>query len=746
MGGPSKSFQEKFLAEPKRLLESLLPLHLTVQERNVYRLEVLEKCSSELGGFSYEEYCKFFGFTKAKVRNTGLISDLIKSIKEVDLAHSIVLSILSTEDIQEQHQRSTGAFYTDFRLALKLAETLLPLTQKMVSPRIIDLASGSGILLSSVAVKFSNSQHVDVVLSKSIYGIDLSKNALRGSLLALSSMTSSINVIKELKKHLVASDSLLEGKRILNELSPEGFDGVIGNPPWEKLKLNLYEYLKSNGHDIHYGQKIKVKTESKKHLKLKSNLKDYSSAISHWLPNHKGEIDLYMPFLSMAMHATRNGGQIAQIVPASLIRNKSAQLLRKSIFSNSLVKLTLFDNKQNYFRIDSRFKFLFVEAKIDSHGPKNNLLLTQGNFTDTNFARRKDIHIDLQNLLSIRSDLSIPEVQDQSEWELYEKISSNFCQFGKKSTGWDHAFHRELDMSLDKSLFKTSRNKSCVPIVEGRMIHQYRVGIKSYISGTGRKAIWKETILKSGQLNPQFFIDRNDLPLKHADRIKKSRVAFCDITGQTNERTMLATVVPPDCICGNKVPTIDFVYANNSPLLSYLWVGIANSFVFDWLLRRTITTNANFFIIDGIPIPPPDFTNPAVFKVSQLVRELLKGNDQLYDWDSAIIRAKIDALVASLYGVTLGDYKLILRDFKSIDRTLKVGFKKNSTLTRDIALSSYQEELDSEKQAKLENELNLRLREYKNLGAIPYVPSQFSKLTSSNFIVKGWTPQQTIKP
>lgn len=725
MAGPSRSFQEKLLEKPKKLLEDCIPLTLTISERNIYRLEILEKCSSELGGFKYDTYCKSFNFSKTKCDGVS-IAKLIASVKEIDLPPSIVLSILSTEDIKEQDQKTTGAFYTDFRLALRLAESLLPLTQQTTLPKIVDLASGSGILLSSVAVKFSKQKSADLVLSKSIFGIDLSKNALRGSLLALSSMTSSIEVIKELRKHLVVCDSLVDGKKILSEFSPKGFDGVIGNPPWEKLKLNIYEYLKSTGLDIHYGQKIQVSTKTEKHIELKKKLKNYSQVISKWLPNHKGEIDLYMPFLSMAMQSVREGGQIAQIVPASLIRNKSAQPLRKSIFSNSFVKLTLFDNKQKFFRIDSRFKFLFIEAKINSH-ENEKLVLAQGDITDSKFGSRKDIHIDFKSFLSIRPDLSIPEVQDQLEWNLYRKISSNFDQFGKKSNGWDHIFYREVDMSLDKKIFKPNRTKGSLPVIEGRMIHQFRVGIKSYISGTGRRAVWKEAILKPGELNSQFFISKVDVPKKNTDRVKRSRVAFCDITGQTNERTMLATIVPGDCICGNKVPTIDFVQNDNSQFLSYLWVGIANSFVFDWLLRRTITTNANFFILDGVPVPKPDFDNPAAFKITQLVKKLLDKNNSLYDWDAGIIRAKIDALVSSLYKISYGDFKLILRDFKSLDRNINLGFKKNCTLTQDMALL-YHLELCGPENIELENSIRKRISEYKNLGAVPYVPSQFLRL------------------
>ncbi|MFR7732166.1 MAG: hypothetical protein ACLU7D_01660 [Collinsella sp.] len=34
-----------------------------------------------------------------------------------------------------------------------------------------------------------------------------------------------------------------------------------------------------------------------------------------------------------------------------------------------------------------------------------------------------------------------------------------------------------------------------------------------------------------------------------------------------------------------------------------LWLGIVNSFAFDWIVRRYITTTINFFILENLPFP-----------------------------------------------------------------------------------------------------------------------------------------------
>ena len=47
-------------------------------------------------------------------------------------------------------------------------------------------------------------------------------------------------------------DSLIAEPLFWKELSNDGFDFVIANPPWEKLKLTKHEYQKDKGVERHY--------------------------------------------------------------------------------------------------------------------------------------------------------------------------------------------------------------------------------------------------------------------------------------------------------------------------------------------------------------------------------------------------------------------------------------------------------------------------------------------------------------
>ena len=51
-----------------------------------------------------------------------------------------------------------------------------------------------------------------------------------------------------------------------------------------------------------------------------------------------------------------------------------------------------------------------------------------------------------------------------------------------------------------------------------------------------------------------------------------SRIGYCALTGQTNERTVLAGLVPGGCVAGNKIPTLR-IYGNAPEPLKYLCYG-----------------------------------------------------------------------------------------------------------------------------------------------------------------------------
>jgi Alw26I/Eco31I/Esp3I family type II restriction m6 adenine DNA methyltransferase len=721
------SYQKSLLYDLQDTLERALPVNDDQQERNRQTLILLEQVSSLIGGFDIKAYHNLIN-EKELEYDFQAAQNIANKILASTLPASVLLGILATEKLNEISQKNKGVYYTDYRLAEKMADMLLVKFKTLIetgndAPKLIDPSCGSGILLCAFLEKAKHIQPVEQLITHTIHGSDISTHAVRATILSISSLTSDLAAISYLSKHFAVADSLIAKSQLFEMVGSQKFDMIIGNPPWEKLKLTRHEYEVAQGTTRHYGMEFK-KLSKKKSIEFeekKANLKKYATDVDEFDLETRGEKDLYVAFLKLGLKLLGTGGEMIQLVPASFIRNQQTAQLRKTLIACcSELNITLFDNKARYFEIDSRFKFIMIQLKKGT-----GLQKIEFSINDIKLGKAQ-VHIDINKLQTIRPDFSIPEIQNENDWQLFYKISSTFPHFGKNESMWNHSFCREIDMTLDKSLFvKNHTKKKVIPVIEGRMIHQYATGVKAYVSGTGRQALWEQSIFNNvNDLRPQFFVEPANLNKVQLLNSQKWRVGFCDITGQTNERTMLCAYVPPGTICGNKVPTIEFTYEEQFEGLSLLWLGIANSFVYDWLIRKVITTNANFFIVDSIPVPNVELGDSRCTKIIDIVKKIIFECRMNFNWETAELRAEVEVLVASLYKLNLSDLKTILGDFPIVDKQQpSVAKERGSSVTRDLIISKF---LTINNDISRESDdLGQRLLFYKNAKSVPFLPSQF---------------------
>lgn len=261
------------------------------------------------------------------------------------------------------------------------------------------------------------------------------------------------------------------------------------------------------------------------------------------------------------------------------------------------------------------------------------------------------------------------------------------------------------------------------------MVHQFRYGAKSYVSGTGRRAVWTTNPLGAREVVPQFWIAPGSLAHAVRTRTTSARVGFCDVTGQTNERSLLAALIPPGVVCGNKVPTITFGEEQGDDSLAYLWLAIANSIPFDWLLRRVLTTTVNYFLLLALPVPSLTTDGLPARRLIALARELtaIDQNEVAADaWHIAERRAEIDARVASAYGLDSSTLDAMLRDFPLLDRGQPtLPGESKSTVTRDLLLATSASLLGADASSCADRVVSARAQ-----GAVAYVPAQYADLTT----------------
>ena len=694
------------------------------------RLQVLEAASARFGGFDLAAFHEAFE-VKSKRPTAELLelaTPVASAIERSPIHPALALSALAREALHEQDRKSTGAYHTDFRLATRLAQLAAPkLTHKS---RVIDPASGAGILLAALTHAVCGMDRAKTAhwLGHGVCAADLSANSLRAALLALASFTDDVSALKAMRKRWYCGDSLMADRKVWTAMAPEGFDAVIGNPPWEKVKLSRHEFLKSSGAKRHYGAQIHGLDEER-FAQQRDAVANYSRRLLARYPDlGNGEPDLYIAFTDLFFELCKEQGVVAALIPGGLIRSQGTQAMRQKIFDASQsVSLSIIDNRARFFAIDTRFKFLAVAlTKAGSEKSKREpITLLHERGTPTGLETTGTTTIGRAALAAVRNDLSLPEVRSAAEWKLFSKIAEAGVSWEEPGCGWTPKFCREVDMTKERPKFLSRATPGALPLVEGRMVQAHRFGVKGHVSGTGRSALWEAFPIGGSRLSPQFWIRPSDMPRANKHRADVLRVGFCDIAGQTNERSLMASLIPTGVVCGNKVPTILFPEDPSEERL-LVWVSIANSFAFDWMLRRVLTTTVNYFLLQSVPMPKLAKEGLPWKRLVSAARELrtLDGagaTRETYE-RMAQLRGEIDAEVAVAYELDLKDMELVLQDFPILDRgQLGLPGEAKSTITRDTVLAAMAKRTGSQFTV-----WSRRAVEARALGAMAYVPSELA--------------------
>lgn len=710
-----KSLEQRLLAPADQLLDQAANEVLPEGSRTAARLTVLEAAAAATGGWSLSDFWSSAGRDTSNLRGDPVAwaDKVLATIAETPIPTALALSALSREVLTAAQQRKTGAYYTDWRLAEMLAAASVP--KVVTDGPWIDTACGSGVLLAAAAMQMPAGPQRDAIIRDRLSGADLSANALRGALLSVASLTSDLTAVRGFAGRLLHRDSLRSADS-WSEIAPKGVALVIGNPPWEKLKVSRHELAKRAGVTRAYGTSFDEEVDvAHDRSLLLSYIEEVASGTRL---QGRGEHDLYKLFLELGMGIAAENGVLALLLPAGLIRAQGTENLRRELTTlASDLSISVIENRANHFAIDTRFKFLSVVARIGK-GRRQPIALKvadrRGNLPTS------AVRLGRPELSRVRPDLTIPEVRTPEEWDLYTRLAANATAIGDPDGPWRPSYRREVDMTLDRGSFRRTQNGMTLPLIEGRHVAQFRWRAKTYQSGEGRSAIWRPEPLPRTRLRAQWHVPVTAMNPGTVERTRRSRIGFCDITGQTNERSLLAARIPDGVVCGNKVPTLAF--ADESLEREDLFLSLANSLAVDWMLRRIVTTTVNFFLLDTLALPNIDEDSEVGRELISLSRLLTasEGDGRADPRKIGQVRTRADALVAAAWGMNVDDLEVVLRDFPLLDRGQPVLHgEARSTVTADCVLAELAGILSVDHPSIERSAAALAA------GAVPFIPADY---------------------
>jgi len=542
---------------------------------------------------------------------------------------------------------------------------------------------------------------------------DLWRKALK-DLSSLPALTR--NTTADLSRHYNFFHWHLAFPQVFDTEGGSGFDLVLGNPPWDTLSPDTKEFFSAYEPQIRFedkdGQTAIVKrllehgdiaakwAEYRRDLYATVHFIKKSGRYKLFAPGNlgKGDFNVYRMFAETAMKTARPGGRAAQLVPENVYNGANAMAIRKQLFEGfDLEWLLGFENrKQVWFQgIDTRTKFALYSARKNGGTQATRTAFNIRSIEELEEAKRQPLRFPISLVHEFSPvALAFMEFDSQLDIDIVEKMYARYPKFGDETAGPPFRdYMRDVDMGKDRRRFVDGPPGA--PVYEGRMVAQYDHRAKGYRSGRGRSAVWEELSFSdpAKSIQPQWWIPEDRVPDKVEERYQRYRVGFCDVGSPTNERTLVAALLPPGVITGDPVP--NFVFSSEWEWAYSVWLAVANSFVMDYVTRFKVSLHIKYNILDSLPFPRLQASDPASQRLVQYVLALsCTAPEMVGFWNAraregfvraaeangtppgtasceerARMTAEVDAYVAGeIYGLSSTELRYVLESFAIVKK------------------------------------------------------------------------------
>jgi len=425
-----------------------------------------------------------------------------------------------------------------------------------------------------------------------------------------------------------------------------GFDAVVGNPPWERIKLQENEFFALRDRAIALAPTAAKRKELVRELPgTNPDLwADYQAARQRaerelaWVRQSgqfplmgRGDTNLYAVFAERGRRLLGRKGRLGLVVPSGIATDQTTSAFFADLVeTQTLGSLLDFENRRKVFPdVDSRFKFTIISLT----GGEPSEEITCGFFL-----HGPDDMADPARVFRLRpADCALmnpntrtcPVFRTRRDYELtraiYERVPVlvRETEAGEENP-WGVRYHTMFHMTNDSGLFRTAAELEAdgfwlgvgnvwrrgpdayVPLYVGKMVRPYdhrAASVEYHAESTFNPyvAVDAPPAMKADPTYspmPQFWVPAAEVTRRAGGAWS---VVFRDIARATDERTMIAAAAPPAGY-GNKLPVL---VRDDRPGLGALLANLC-ALPLDYVVRQKMgSTSLNWYIIKQLPIIPP---------------------------------------------------------------------------------------------------------------------------------------------
>jgi len=442
-----------------------------------------------------------------------------------------------------------------------------------------------------------------------------------------------------------------------------GFDVVLGNPPWERIKIQEKEFFATRCPEIAAAPNAAARR------RMIEDLKDHDPALyeafalelrraegeSHFVRQSRryplcgrGDVNTYALFAELNRHLVSSTGRVGCIVPSGIATDDTTRFYFQDLMdTQTLVSLYDFENREGLFpAVDSRMKFCLLTLTGPDRPAKRGAefvffalntsdlnddwrrftlsaadiaLINPNTRTCATFRSRRDA--ELTKAIYRRIPILIREPASP-------RLEGEGVGVRAEDNPWGIRFATMFHMSNDSHLFHTRHdlesegfhldgnrfvraNEVYLPLYEAKMLHQFDHRWATYTPhGDTRNLTGAEKRDPACVVLPRYWVDSREVEVRLGTWDRGWLLGWRDITNTTNERTAIFGLLPR-VAAGNTTPVVLIESTNMGCVASFFTN--SDTVVFDYIARQKVGgTHLTYGYLKQLPVLPPSTYTPSL--------------------------------------------------------------------------------------------------------------------------------------
>jgi hypothetical protein len=478
-----------------------------------------------------------------------------------------------------------------------------------------------------------------------------------------------------------------------------GFDCILGNPPWEKVKVEEHAFWGLRFPGLRSLPIAKMTAEIKRLRAERPDLVDeYDTEVQRaselravlatgpYQRSGSGDPDLYRAFAWRFWQLARLGGCIGVVLPRAAMASTGMTAWRLAILdAGEFIEIGLLVNNKGWVFEDVHPQWTTALVSISKTGIPGQDIAVHGPYKSLEAYRSgirlPPVLLPAAGLRQWTTGAALPLIPSPAAADVFLKMREQPRL--DRNAGWRlRPVMCDLHGAADKDqmIFSPSSAEGLWPVYKGGSFNLWQPSTGEVYAWVKPAAITK--LLQSRRVNAvsksnsvfhalgvKWAADKSTLPCL------RPRIAFRDVARATDSRTVICALIPGEVVVNHKAPYMLRLQGDERDE-AYL-LGFMSSIPFDWYARRVVENSVSFDLLNAFPVPRPERTTYLWREVVSIAGRLAAVDARYSEWakvvgvpvesltdtDGEEMLARLDAAVALLYGLDRRQVAIIYETF-----------------------------------------------------------------------------------